>query len=266
MRNDTARTNPVRTALLSGGTAWGVMAFEFFTPGLPFVLAAAGADFVILDMEHSGISIETVKAQVAFAKAAGIVPMVRVPGHGYAQVAPVLDAGAMGIMLPMTETRQEAEAFVSWCRYRPQGRRGLGFGVGHDDWRGRDAAETMRAANESVLTIALIESERGVANAHEILGVKGIDIGWLGHFDLSDSLGIAGQFSHPRYVEAEERLIAAAAAAGKPLGWVAADAAAARHALSRGFRCLCIGHEVAVLRSALAAELAAARQPGGGGG
>jgi 2-keto-3-deoxy-L-rhamnonate aldolase RhmA len=258
--------NPVREALLWGGTAWGVMAFEFFTPGLPFVLAAAGAEFVILDMEHSGIGIETVKAQVAFAKAAGIVPMVRVPGHGYPIVAPVLDAGAMGIMLPMTETRAEAEAFASWCRYRPEGRRGLGFGVGHDGWRGQDPVGTMAAANAAVLTIALIESEHGVANAREILGVEGIDLGWLGHFDLSDSLGIPGQFSHPRYLEAEARLMAAAAAAVKPLGWVAADAAAARRAHARGFRCLCIGHEVAVLRNALAAEFAAARQAGGADG
>jgi 2-keto-3-deoxy-L-rhamnonate aldolase RhmA len=96
------RSNPVRETLRSGGTAWGVMAFEFFTPGLPFVLAAAGAEFVLLDMEHSGIGVETIKQQVVFAKAAGIVPMARVTGHGYHLVAPVLDAGAQGIMLPMT--------------------------------------------------------------------------------------------------------------------------------------------------------------------
>jgi 2-keto-3-deoxy-L-rhamnonate aldolase RhmA len=264
---DAARpANPVRAALLSGGTAWGVMAFEFFTPGLPFVLAAAGAEFVIIDMEHSGIGIETVKAQIAFARAAGIVPMVRVPGHGYPLVAPVLDAGAMGIMLPMTETRAEAEALVSWCRYRPEGRRGLGFGVGHDRWRGADPLATMRVANEAVLTIALIESAKGIENAAGILGVDGLDLGWLGHYDLSDSLGLAGQFTHPRYLEAEERLIAAAAAAEKPLGWVAADGAGARRARQRGFRCLCIGHEVAVLRSALAAEFAAARHSGEAGG
>jgi 2-keto-3-deoxy-L-rhamnonate aldolase RhmA len=239
------------------------MAFEFFTPGLPFVLAAAGAEFVLLDMEHSGIGIETIKQQVAFAKAAGIVPMVRVPGHGYHLVAPVLDAGAQGIMLPMTETRAQAEALVSWCRYRPEGKRGLGFGVGHDDWRGADPRTAVRAANEAVLTIALIESAIGVENAHEILSVPGIDLAWLGHYDLSDSLGVAGDFEHPHYRAAEARLIEAARATGTPLGWVAGDAAAARDARARGFRCLCIGHEVAVLRTALAAAFAEARRTGG---
>jgi 2-keto-3-deoxy-L-rhamnonate aldolase RhmA len=257
------RPNPVRETLLAGGTAWGVMAFEFFTPGLPFVLAAAGAEFVLLDMEHSGIGIETIKQQIAFAKAAGIVPMVRVPGHGYHLVSPVLDAGAQGIMLPMTETRAQAEALVSWCRYRPEGKRGLGFGVGHDDWRGADPRTAVRAANEAVLTIALIESAIGVENAHEILSVPGIDLAWLGHYDLSDSLGVAGDFEHPHYRAAEARLIEAARATGTPLGWVAGDAAAARDARARGFRCLCIGHEVAVLRTALAAAFAEARRTGG---
>lgn len=258
-------TNPVRAALLRGETAWGVMAFEFFTPGLPFVLAAAGAEFVILDMEHSGVGIETIKAQIAFAKGAGIVPMVRVPGHAYHLVAPVLDAGAMGIMLPMTGTRAEAEALVSWCRYRPAGRRGLCFGVGHDDWRGGDAGAAIRAANETVLTIALIETAEGVANADEILSVPGLDLAWLGHYDLSDSLGVAGDFTHPRYRDAEERLMAAARAANKPLGWVAGDAASARKAAARGFRCLCIGHEAAILRTALSEAFTQARMTEGDG-
>src|SRR6266404_164272 len=94
------RDNPVRKRLAAGGNAFGVMAFEFFTPGLAPVLAAAGAEFVLLDMEHSGVSIETVKAQIAHAHGAGIVPMVRVTACTYHAIAPVLDAGALGIMAP----------------------------------------------------------------------------------------------------------------------------------------------------------------------
>src|SRR5207248_5288731 len=126
------RTNPVRERLRAGGNAFGIMAFEFFTPGLAPVLAASGAEFVLLDMEHSGISIYTVKAQIAHAQGAGIVPMVRVTACAYHLIAPVLDAGALGIMAPMIETREQAETLVAACRYRPEGRRGLGFGVSHD--------------------------------------------------------------------------------------------------------------------------------------
>jgi 2-keto-3-deoxy-L-rhamnonate aldolase RhmA len=253
------RDNPVRAKLLTGGVAHGVMAFEFFTPGLAPVLAAAGAEFVLLDMEHSGAGIETMKSQIAHAHGAGIVPMVRVPGQAYHLVAPVLDAGALGIMVPMVETREQAEALVDACRYRPLGRRGLGFGVAHDRYAAGAAVPKMASANQAVLTIALIESARGIDNAEAILATPGLDLAWLGHYDLSDSLGCVEAFADPRYCEAEARLLAAAKAAGKPLGWLVLTGADAQRAEQRGFRCLCIGHEVGVFRNALAREFAAAR-------
>jgi len=251
--------NPVREKLHEGDTAFGVMAFDFFTPGLAPTLAAAGAEFVLLDMEHSGASIDTIKAQIAFAHGAGIVPMVRVPACLYHLIAPVLDAGALGIMAPMMETREQAETLVSTCRYRPEGRRGLAFNVAHDRYTGGAAPPKMRAANESILTIALIESERGVDNAQAILSTPGMDLGWVGHYDLSDSLGLVEQFDDRRYREAEARLQAAAVRANKPLGWLVPNGAMARIALERGYRCICIGHEVAVLRTALQNEFEIAR-------
>ena len=108
--NSPMRPNSVRAKLLAGGTVYGPMAFEFFTPGLMPVLAAAGADFVILDMEHSGAGIETMKLQIAAARGLSIVPIVRVPGCHYHLIAPVLDAGAMGIMVPMVETGEQADS------------------------------------------------------------------------------------------------------------------------------------------------------------
>ena len=252
-------TNPVRDKLRAGGTTYGVMAFDFFTPGLAPTLASAGADFVILDMEHSAVSIETIKAQIAFAHAAGIVPMVRVPACLYHLIAPVLDAGALGIMVPMMETREQAELLVSTCRYRPEGRRGLAFGVAHDRYTAGAAVPKMQAANEAILTIALIESERGVDNADAILSTPGLDLGWIGHYDLSDSLGCVEQFDDPRFRAAEARLQAAAVTNKVPLGWLVPNGAMARIALERGYRCICIGHEVAVLRAALENEFTFAR-------
>jgi len=251
--------NSVRRRLLAGGTAFGTMAFDFFTPGLAPTLAAAGADFVILDMEHSGLGIEGVKAQCAFAHGAGIVPLVRIAEPRAALIPPILDAGALGIMMPLVETAEQARTLVAASRYRPEGRRGLCFSVAHDLYAGGDPMAKIRAANEAVLTITLIESEAGVANAAEIAAVPGIDLLWLGHFDLSDSLGMPGRFEDPLYRAAAARLRDAARAAGKPIGWLAADAAQARDALAAGFRCLCIGHEVMVLREALAGAFAAAR-------
>lgn len=252
-------TNPVRQKLRAGETAYGVMAFDFFTPGLAPTLAAAGAEFVLLDMEHSGVSIETIKAQIAFANGAGIVPMVRVPACLYHLIAPVLDAGALGIMTPMMEAREQAELLVSTCRYRPEGRRGLAFSVAHDGYTGGASPPKMRAANEAILTIALIESERGVENADAILSTPGLDLGWIGHYDLSDSMGLVEQFDNRRFREAEARLQAAAVKNNVPLGWLVSNGAMARIALERGYRCICIGHEVAVLRTALQNEFQIAR-------
>ena len=149
--------NAVKAALQRGGTSWGTMAFEFFTPGLCGVLAAAGADFVFLDMEHSGAGIDTIKAQCAFARGAGITPLVRVPYCERAMVTATLDAGAAGIMAPMVETAEQATAFASWCRYRPDGTRGLAFGIAHDAYRARPATDAMAAANAAVMVIPLIE-------------------------------------------------------------------------------------------------------------
>jgi 2-keto-3-deoxy-L-rhamnonate aldolase RhmA len=260
MKEFSIHANPVRERLRSGDTAFGVMAFDFFTPGLAPTLAAAGADFVLLDMEHSGVSIETIKAQIAFAHGAGIVPMVRVPSCQSYFIAPVLDAGASGIMAPLVETREQAELLVATCRYRPEGRRGLGFGIAHDRYTGGAAQHKIRAANEAILTIALIESARGVENADAILSTPGIDLAWVGHYDLSDSLGCVEDFDHPRYKEALSHLEAAARKANVPLGWLVPNGAMARTAIERGYRCICIGHEVAVLRTALHNEFAIARK------
>ena len=107
------RPNPLRAKLDAGETVYGTMAFEFFTPGLMAVLAAAGAEFALLDTEHSGVGIETVKSQVAAARGLDIVPLVRVPGCHYHLIAPVLDAGAMGTMVPMVETEEQARQIAS---------------------------------------------------------------------------------------------------------------------------------------------------------
>jgi 2-keto-3-deoxy-L-rhamnonate aldolase RhmA len=247
--------NPVADKLRRGETALGIMAFEFFTPGLPQILASAGAEFCIFDTEHSGVGIDVIKQQIAASRGAGLVPMVRVPGTHYHLVAPVLDAGAMGIMVPMVETREQAEKIAAWCRYRPEGVRGLAFNLAHDDYSGGDVVEKMRLANERTLVIALIETKTGIDNVEEILAVPGIDVGWLGHFDLSNSMGITGQFEHPDLVAAADRLLAACKRHGKAPGFLAGSVAVAEAWLHKGVRCLCYGTDVTVFQEALSGAL-----------
>jgi 2-keto-3-deoxy-L-rhamnonate aldolase RhmA len=245
------RPNPVREKLARGDVVFGPMAFEFFTPGLMPLLGQAGADFVILDMEHSGVGPDTIKAQLGAARGTGVVPIVRVPGSAAHLIAPTLDAGALGIMVPLVETHAQAEAIAAWCRYRPLGKRGLGFSVAHDDYGTGDIGKKIGEANARTLVIALIESQTGIENADEILSVPGIDVGWLGHYDLTDSMGIAGEFEHPRFTTAVETLLAAAARHGKAAGFLATSLEQARAWRAKGFRCLGYGTDVGLLRDAL---------------
>ena len=249
------RPNPVRAKLAAGGLAYGTMAFEFFTPGLPDILQAAGAEFVLYDTEHSGLGIEAVKAQMGAARGLDIVPLVRVPGCHYHLVAPVLDAGAMGIMVPMVETGEQARSIASWCRYPPDGVRGVAFGMPHDDYTGGHVAAKMREANQRTLVIALVETARGIANVEEIMAAPGIDVGWLGHFDLTTSMGIPGQFEHPDFLAAVDRLLAACRKNGKAAGVLAGTVEAAEAWRARGFRAIACNTDIGLLQEALRGAL-----------
>jgi 2-keto-3-deoxy-L-rhamnonate aldolase RhmA len=244
------RSNPVRKKILAGERAYGLMAFEFFTPGLSATMAAAGAEYIIFDMEHSGAGIDTMKVQFAAARGAGIVPLVRVPGIAYHLIAPLLDAGAFGIMVPMLETVEQAQVLADACRYRPLGKRGLAFRVAHDDYATTDVPAAITAANERTLTIALVESEAGIENIEKIMAVPGIDVGWLGHYDLTDSMGIPGQFDHPRFTAAAQRLVAACAANGKAAGVLDNNMDFVRRLVGYGYRMVGIGTDVGLMQAA----------------
>jgi 2-keto-3-deoxy-L-rhamnonate aldolase RhmA len=251
------RTNPVRERLTSGGSAIGIMATEFFTPGFCQIVANAGVEFVMFDMEHGGVGIDTIKAQIAFARGVGIAPFVRPPSLAYHLIAPLLDAGAMGVMAPMIETREQAEQLASWCRYRPEGTRGVGFGVAHDDYQRADVIEGMRLENQRTLVIALIETATGIANADAILSVPGIDVGWLGHYDLTNSMGITAEFDRPEFHAAVDAWLGACRRHGKAAGILAATVAAAREWRAKGVRALLCGSDVGVFQTALGATRSA---------
>jgi len=252
--------NAVKDKLARGDRAFGTMVFEFAAPGMAAIAAAAGAEFMLLDTEHSGFGIETVKSQVAYARGIGIVPIVRVPGPQYHFIAPVMDAGAMGIMVPMVESAEVARGIVAATRYPPEGARGAAFGIAHDDYRAGHVPDKVRAANARTLVIAMIETAGGIENVDAIAAVPGIDVLWLGHYDLTNSLGIPGDFAHPKFNAALDRLVAAARAAGKPLGYMASNPADGHAFLARGFRIIAYSGDIWLLRDALAQGLAALRQ------
>ena len=251
--------NPVKQTLAQGGRAFGSMVFEFFTPGMPRLLKNAGADYALYCMEHTGAGFETLKPQFALCRALGVAPLVRVPATEYDLIARALDCGALGVMVPLVDTAAQAEFVVSCTRYPPLGRRGAAFGFAHDDYVGGDVAGKMRMIHERTLVIAMIETRTGLDNVEAIAAVPGVDVLWLGHFDLTNFLGIPGQFDHPAYRGAVARIVAAASAHGKAAGYMAADAALGREYLAHGFRMIATGTDQGILQEAIGQRLDALR-------
>ena len=253
------KSNRVKRTLREGGVALGTMVFEFNTTGIARIAADAGAEFVIFDQEHSGWGVETVRTMMATARAADLVPMVRVPATQYHLLARPLDVGALGLMVPMVETEEQARLIVRSAKYFPEGGRGTAFGIAHDDYRGGDAVAKMARANEEVLLIAQIETARGIENVEGIAAVEGIDVLWIGHNDLSTSLGVPGQFTHPDYLRAIDRFFAACRRHGKAPGIMATGVEGAREQLAQGYRCLAYSGDIWLYHQALSDGLAAIR-------
>jgi 2-dehydro-3-deoxyglucarate aldolase/4-hydroxy-2-oxoheptanedioate aldolase len=256
------RENAVKKYLAAGGNAFGSMVFEFFTPGMPRLMKNAGAEYALYCMEHTGASYETLKPQFMLCRALGVVPLVRVPGTEYDFIARALDAGALGVMVPLVDTAEQAKFIVSCSRYPPAGgRRGAAFGFAHDDYEGGDVVEKMKMIHERTLVIAMIETKQGLDNVDAIAAVPGVDVLWLGHFDMSNFLGIPGQFSHPLFQDAIRRIVGAVTKHGKAAGYMAANAALGKEYLGHGFRMLATGTDQGMLQDATRAMLDGMRKP-----
>lgn len=237
----------LRQRAIAGEQVLGSMVFEFFTPGIAQVMKLAGCEYLIYDMEHAGFSIESLKTQVAHCRGLGIAPMVRVPRGEYHFLARALDVGAQGVMVPMVDSVEQARAIAEATHYPPKGRRGAAFGFPHDDYEPGDPAAKMKSADARNFVIAQIETERGLDCVEEIAAVDGIDCLWLGHFDLTNFLGIPGQFDNPQYVAAVKHIVAAGRKHKKALGFMAADATWAKQYKRYGFNVIATGTDHGIL-------------------
>jgi len=237
----------LRQRVMAGETVRGAMIFECLTPGAPQIMARAGAEFVMFDMEHTGAGFDILRGPIAACRGLPITPLARVPRGEYAFLSRALDTGAHGVMIPMVESAEEARFIVESTHYPPMGRRGAGFGFAHDDYAPGAPADKVATLNARTLVIAQIETERGLAEVDAIAATPGIDALWLGHFDLTNFLGVPGQFDHPDFLAAIERIVTAGKRYGKGLGFMAVDAEAARLYGARGFNMIAAGADQHIL-------------------
>ncbi len=248
----------MRRRLDAGEVVLGTMVTEFATPAVARLTASAGAEFTLFDLEHTGYGIERMRTVLAAARAADTVPFLRVPDAAYDLIARGLDLGALGVMVPAVESAAEARLVASAARFPPAGRRGFGL-LMRDEWEPEGVPATIAKANAETLVLVQIETAAGLDAVEEIAAVEGVDVLWIGHFDLTASLGVPGDFASHRYREAVDRVLAAGAASGKPVGMVCGSPEEGAALVGRGFRLLAYSIDIVVYEDAVRAGLDALR-------
>ena len=225
----------------------GAMIFEFFSPGIPIILKNAGCQFIIFDMEHGGLSLEQFKTLAIISNANSISPLIRIPEVNYNYVARALDLGAAGIMAPMVNTYEEAQNIVQSSKYPPNGVRGAGFGFAHDNYKNESPLSYINTANSKLINIIQIESKLALENVEEIAAIDGVDCLWVGHFDLTNFLGIPGQFGSDTYFNSIKRVVAAAKLNKKSLGIMVNNQDELKMYSDLGFNMIAVGTEMSIL-------------------
>ena len=188
-------------------------------PAIAMIAKNAGFDFVMVDMEHQAYSFETLADLFVTGRGLGLGTFVRVPELTRGYVSRALDCGANGVMIPMLETVEQARSLAGWAKYPPLGVRGMSTIGPHTDYaKFHDLEEYIDAANHCIITIAQIETAKGVEAVESIAAVTGLDALLVGPGDLAISLACPGELTAPAVEHAIERVANAAAQNGKIFG------------------------------------------------
>ena len=238
------KTNPARAALKAGKPSVGTwLALPDTT--LAGLMSTTGFAWLTVELEHSPASMETASACFAIIAASGCVPLARVPWNTVENIKRVLDTGAFGVVVPMVNSRAEAEAVVKAARYRPIGERSVG-GQLHAANFATDFTTYYQKANDEILVVLMAEHVDAIANIDEILSVPGIDVVFIGPNDLHASMGLIPAFDSdsPEFNAAVKKVFESAKAHGVVPGIHVADAAQAQRRLNEGWQMIAVASDV----------------------
>lgn len=215
-------TNNTKAKLKAGEIVFGSEVM-FPSPDVVEILGHAGLDYVYLDTEHSASTTESLVNMIRAAEVSGATPLVRVAASASSDYAGTLlrlfDLGAMGVIVPQIETKDQAQAVVEAVKFHPLGKRGM-FDVGRGSGFGfkMSGPDYIRRSNEETMTVIMIESVAGIDNLPGILSVKEVDCILIGSADLAQSLGYPGKMTEPAVLEAIDAIMAQTHKAGMPVG------------------------------------------------
>lgn len=221
------------------------------------LLANAGFDWVCVDLQHGLLDYGDLRHMLPAISTSEATPIVRVPGHDPAMIMKVLDAGAMGVIVPLVNSRAEAAAAVAACRYPPDGGRSFGP-IRAALYGGRGYAQE---ANGEIAVIAMIETSEGLANLEEIVTTPGLGGVYIGPSDLAYALGLPprGDTDDPKHLATVETILRTCKAHKVPAGIHTSSLEWARRRLAAGFEFVTLGSDAGFMMAAAAADLAAAR-------
>src|SRR5437667_8018084 len=255
------RTNHVKQKLKKGELA---LAAWLNFPGIATarVMAQLGFDWLVVDMEHSAQSATLMADMVVTIVDAGTcAPLVRVPNNSVEWFKWALDAGAWGVVVPMISTRAEAQRTLDYSKYPPLGNRSIGgifgpYGFGTTDW-----SNYAKVANDEIMVIVQIESAQGLQNVDEILSVPGIDVAFIGPNDLHAQLGLvpSSDGAEPKFLDALERIKAAARNHRVATGIFSGGGEAAAERIRQGFQMISVTTDISSMISAATRNLRVAR-------
>jgi 2-dehydro-3-deoxyglucarate aldolase/4-hydroxy-2-oxoheptanedioate aldolase len=253
-RQPWAKTNPgfdtkLRRLLADKKPIIGTFVQDTQSPFIMQVIANAGLQFAIIDMEHSTFDLPIVATLCQTARLCGLSPLVRVCDAEYHLICPVLDAGAVGIVLPRVQTAEQVKRVAPWLRFPPIGERGFGGARGHSYYR-LAPGESLTSPAQFPVFAVMIETRQAFEQVDEIVSVPEVDAVFVGPRDTSVAVGCPNELTHPDVVAAAERVLKSALTHGKAMGYVSADLEVLQKWKDAGATLLCHGTETAHLAAA----------------
>lgn len=248
-RGDSRAVAGLRRRLREGHVVVGPF-MKFGDAAAAEIMGLAGFDYVIIDLEHGPLSVETAQGLVRAARLAGAAPVIRVAANAGPDILRALDIGAEGVQVPHVDSAEAAEQAVRYARYHPEGERGVCRYVRAAGYSSEDRFRYFARANEETCVVLHIEGREGVERLEEILTVPGVDVVFLGPYDLSQSLGVPGQVRHPAVIERMQEAVRRARAAGVAVGTFADDVTVAREWVMLGVQYISYSVDVGILYEA----------------
>jgi 4-hydroxy-2-oxoheptanedioate aldolase len=242
--------NKMKHKLAQGEVVLGTWMVNLRVNALVNMIARSGFDFMYIDMEHSGTSLETIADLCLVAQLSGITPIVRPSGKLPHLLSKPLDCGAMGLLIPHVDTPEEARDVVQHTKYYPLGEKGMPPPGVQTGFTVPDRERFFETMNRETILIAQIESKMGIDRIDEILSVDGIDAAVIGRSDLSQDLKIPGQTKHPKVIECVEHLIEACKKHGTFPGLLVNSIQEAKEWMGKGIKIVPFGNETNILMKA----------------